>query len=313
MSFSHKHLLSIDQLSKQDIETVVYKASDFEKRFKSNDKKLREILSGKILATPFYEPSTRTRLSFETAMLRLGGTIINNPNMKEFSSAKKGETLSDTAQMISRFADIIAIRHPEAHSIEEFSKGSIVPVMNAGDGPHEHPSQALLDCYSIYKEKGKLDDNTIAFIGDLKFGRTVHSLIKALCNFSNISFILISPVELQVPNYIKKIITKSNNRYKEITEFESEIGNADVIYMTRIQGERFESESEYLKYKGVYIMNKSTLSHLKQDAIILHPLPRVDEISPDVDSDPRAKYFEQVENGVYTRMAILSLFLKTKQ
>lgn len=250
-----------------------------------------EILNGKILATLFYEPSTRTRFSFEIAMLRLGGTVVSNADMMTTSSAKKLESLSDTAKVVSQMVDIIVMRHPAAGSVEEFSSNSDVPVVNAGDGVNEHPTQALLDVYTIWKEKGSLDGLTVLLLGDLKNGRVPHSQYDLLKHF-DVNFIFVSPKGLEMPGH------------DCVDDLESVVSEADVIACTRIQKERFDDLSDYEKYSGAYKIDKALMKMLKPDAIVLHPLPRVDEISPEVDSDPRAKYFNQVRNGVVVRMAL---------
>ncbi|MBU0981367.1 aspartate carbamoyltransferase [Patescibacteria group bacterium] len=265
---------------------------------------------GKMLATLFYEPSTRTRFSFEAAMLRLGGMVISNPHMEYTSSAKKGETLYDTGRVISRIADVIAMRHPEKGSVEELSKGTTVPVVNAGDGPSDHPTQGLLDLYTIYRSLGRLDNFTVAMVGDLKYGRVPHAQCELLSNFAGVDFIFVAPEALQMPGEIVKDLEGKGCKVTKTSDLASVMNECDVLALTRIQKERFENEEEYLKYKGVYVMTPELMDKAAPDMILMHPLPRVDEIEVAVDSDPRAKYFEQVENGVAMRMAVLADLLQ---
>lgn len=271
--------------------------------------KFSDEMKGKVLATLFYEPSTRTRFSFETAMLRLGGSVISNAQMKETSSAKKGESLSDTGRVVSCFADIIAMRHPEAGSVAELAKGATVPVINAGDGANDHPTQGLLDVFTIWKEFGGLDGLTIGMIGDLKNGRVPHSQCELLKGFRCIKFVFVSPEGLRMSEKISSDLRACGHSVFEISDLKSVVADLDVLACTRIQQERFVSEAEYLKYKGVYVVDSNLIKIAKKNAIIIHPLPRVDEISADIDSDSRAKYFEQVTNGVAVRMGLLRLIL----
>lgn len=267
--------------------------------------KYAEACKGKKLATLFFEPSTRTRLSFEAAMLELGGNAIGFSDAGS-SSASKGESIADTAKVISCYADIVAIRHPKEGAPYVASKNATIPVINAGDGGHCHPTQTLADLLTIYREKGKIENITVGFCGDLKYGRTVHSLIAALSRYSGINIVLISPTELRIPDYIKDdVLDKNNMPYKEISSLEKAIGELDVLYMTRIQRERFDCQETYERLKDSYILTTDTMKSAKSDMIILHPLPRVNEISVKVDSDPRACYFKQVLNGKLMRMALI--------
>lgn len=272
-----------------------------------------EVCKGKILATLFYEPSTRTRLSFESAMLRLGGGIMGFSSA-ESSSAAKGESVADTIRTISCYADIAAMRHPKEGAPKVASLSTDMPVINAGDGGHQHPTQTLTDLLTIRSLKGRLKNFTIGLCGDLKFGRTVHSLIKALSRYENIRFILISPDELRVPEYIREeILIKNNIEFKEVERLESVMEELDVLYMTRVQKERFFNEADYVRLKDSYILNMEKLEKAKSDMIILHPLPRVNEISVEVDKDERACYFKQTKYGVYVRMALLMKLLRVEK
>lgn len=274
-----------------------------------NPKEYSHICDGKILATLFYEPSTRTRFSFEAAMMRLGGNILgfSEPNS---SSASKGETLADTIKMVSIYSDIITMRHPREGSARVASMYSEVPVINAGDGGHQHPTQTLTDLLTIKSLKGSLSNQTIGLCGDLKYGRTVHSLIKAMSRYEGNKFVLISPKELQIPDYIRDEILKKNNiEFKEVERLEDVIDEVDILYMTRIQRERFFNEKEYLRLKDSYILDMDKMNLAKEDMIVMHPLPRVNEISVEVDSDKRAAYFKQAEYGMYARMALICKLL----
>ena len=265
--------------------------------------------SNKIMATLFYEPSTRTRLSFESAMLRLGGKTLGFAGA-QLSSASKGETVEDTARVVSNYADVIAMRHPKEGAPLRASLSARVPVINAGDGGHAHPSQTMIDLMTIRQRKGRLDHLTIGFCGDLKFGRTVHSLTAALSQFEGNRFVFISPEDLRLPQYVKnESLEPTHQIYKETADLEAELPHLDVLYMTRIQQERFFNEEEYLRLKGCYQLDEALLQKAPQDMPVLHPLPRIDEISTDVDNDPRAAYFDQVHNGVYIRMAIILALL----
>jgi len=303
MSFNHSHLLNTKQFQKSDLEQII----DFSHDIENHPEKYQDLLKGKILSTLFYEASTRTRISFEAAMIKLGGSVISNPGMVQFSSVSKGETLKDTAKVIGSYCDIMAIRHPEKGSVEEFSKGSDIPTINAGDGIAEHPTQALLDMYTIEKSLGRINNFKIAFVGDLKYGRTVHSLVRLLRRFDNIEFVFVSPEQLKIPH---KIAKKTNHRNTFCMN--DGIQDVDIIYMTRIQKERFKNKKEYKKFVGVYHLNKTILDTLG-DVKVMHPLPRVDELSTDLDNDPRSIYFDQVKNGLYVRMVIISLLLGHKK
>mgnify|MGYP000334617862 CR=1 FL=1 len=275
-----------------------------------NKKKYSKICEGKKLATLFFEPSTRTRLSFEAAMLELGGSVLGFSEASS-TSASKGETVGDTTKVISCYADIIAMRHYIEGAPKVAASKASIPVINAGDGGHSHPTQTMTDLLTVYREKGRLDNLTIGLCGDLKFGRTVHSLVKAMCRYSNIRFVLIAPKELAMPDYIKTdYLDKNGMEYIETDKMEDVMPQLDVLYMTRVQRERFFSEDEYLKHKDAFILDLEKLKNAKSDLTIMHPLPRVNEIATEVDDDPRAKYFEQVLNGKYMRMALIITLLK---
>ena len=301
-----RSLISILDLSVEEIAEILSVAEDII----ANPMKYSEVCYGKKLATLFFEPSTRTRLSFEAAMMELGGKVLGFSEAQS-SSASKGETVADTTRVVSCYADIIAMRHPKEGAPLVASKYSTVPVINAGDGGHNHPTQTLTDLLTIKRKKGKLSDFTIGFCGDLKFGRTVHSLIQALSRYTGIKIVLISPDELKLPSYIKKdVLEKNNIEYVQTTSMEDVLPELDVLYMTRVQKERFLSEEEYIRLRDSYILTKSKLKNAKEDLTILHPLPRVNEISTDVDSDSRACYFEQVLNGKFARMALILKLLE---
>lgn len=268
-----------------------------------------DVCKGRVLATMFYEPSTRTRLSFEAAMLRLGGSVMGFSSA-ESSSAAKGESVADTIRTVSSYADIAAMRHPKEGAPKVAAMSADIPVINAGDGGHQHPTQTLTDLLTIRSLKGRLKDFTIGLCGDLKFGRTVHSLIKALSRYENIKFVLISPKELQIPDYIREeILVKNNIEFEEVERLENVMEELDVLYMTRVQKERFFNEADYVRLKDSYIVNMEKLEKAKNDMIILHPLPRVNEISVEVDKDPRACYFKQTKYGMYVRMALIMKLL----
>lgn len=301
-----RHLLDTTDLSLKEIDDMIELANDII----TNKKKYAHICEGKKLATLFFEPSTRTRLSFEAAMYELGGNVLGFSEASS-SSASKGETVEDTVRIVSNYADIIAMRHPLEGAPRVAVNKSLVPIINAGDGGHAHPTQTLADLLTIYREKGKLNDVTIGLCGDLKFGRTVHSLIKAMSRYKNVRFVLIAPDELRVPDYIiKDVLIPSGAEYKQVEKLEDIMSELDVLYMTRIQRERFFSEEEYLKHKDAFILNRAKLKDAKENLTIMHPLPRINEISTDVDDDPRAKYFEQALNGKYMRMALIINLLK---
>ncbi|MCC8016065.1 MAG: aspartate carbamoyltransferase [Clostridiales bacterium] len=301
-----RHLLDTTDLTVQEISGIINLANDII----DNKEKYAHICDGKKLATLFFEPSTRTRLSFEAAMMELGGKALGFSEANS-SSASKRETVEDTIRVVSCYADIIAMRHPVEGAPRVASSKSRVPVINAGDGGHSHPTQTMTDLLTVFREKGRFDNLTVGLCGDLKFGRTVHSLIKAMCRYNNIRFVLISPKELAAPDYIKTDYLDENlMEYTETQSMEQVMPGLDILYMTRIQRERFFSEDEYLKYKDAFILNSEKLINAKPDLTIMHPLPRVNEITVDVDNDPRAKYFEQVLNGKYMRMALIITLLR---
>ena len=295
------HLIDILQLSTQEIDELVAKANDIIARPEAYAHKC----DGKILATLFFEPSTRTRLSFESAMLSLGGKVLGFSSASS-SSASKGESVSDTIRTVSCYSDIIAMRHPKEGAPLVASMHSEVPVINAGDGGHNHPTQTLTDLITIHKEKGHFDNLTIGFCGDLKFGRTVHSLVAAMSRYTGVRFVFVSPEELKLPRYVKEQYVKSKNiPYTQSTSLEEVMPDLDILYMTRVQKERFFNEEDYLRLKDSYILTPEKLRHAKRDMCILHPLPRVNEIAYDVDDNPKAYYFQQAQNGLYAREAIL--------
>ena len=299
------HLIDILQLSTQEIDELVEKAKDII----ANPEAYAHKCDGKILATLFFEPSTRTRLSFESAMLSLGGKTLGFSSASS-SSAAKGESVADTVRTVSCYADIIAMRHPKEGAPLVASMRSEVPVINAGDGGHQHPTQTMTDLMTIRRRKGRLDDLTIGLCGDLKFGRTVHSLIKTMARCKNIRFVLISPEELRVPDYIIKDVLEANGiEYRETRSLEESMPELDILYMTRVQKERFFNEEDYIRLKNSYILTSEKMALAKPEMAVLHPLPRVNEIALDVDNDPRAAYFEQVQNGVYIRMALIMTLL----
>jgi aspartate carbamoyltransferase catalytic subunit len=282
---------------------------DLADRMEADPAPYAHLCDGRILATLFYEPSTRTRLSFEAAMLNLGGHVLGFPS-ENVSSASKGESVADTIRVVSCYADIVAMRHPKEGAPLRASRYSRIPVINAGDGGHQHPTQTLTDLMTIRRRMGRLDDLTIGLCGDLKFGRTVHSLIKTMARCKNIRFVLISPEELRVPDYIVKDVLEANGiPYQETRSLEESMSELDILYMTRVQKERFFNEEDYIRLKNSYILTKEKMSLAKPDMAVLHPLPRVNEIALDVDDDPRAAYFEQVQNGVYVRMALIMTLL----
>lgn len=300
-----KHLIDPTDLSVEEIDDILNLAFDIIE----NKEKYSEVCKGKKLATLFFEPSTRTRLSFEAAMMELGGNVLGFSSA-DSSSATKGESVSDTIRVVSCYADIIAMRHPKEGAPMLGSMVSEVPIINAGDGGHNHPTQTLTDLLTIRREKGRLDNFTIGLCGDLKFGRTVHSLIKALSRYEGIKYILISPKELRVPDYIiTEVFEKNNIEYEEVSTMEEVMDRLDVIYMTRVQKERFFNEADYVRLKDTYILDAAKLRNAKSDLAILHPLPRVNEISTEVDDDPRACYFRQALNGKYVRMALILTLL----
>ncbi|NLV76184.1 MAG: aspartate carbamoyltransferase [Tissierellia bacterium] len=296
-----RHLLDPQDFSVEELEKLFSLAE----KIIEGEEKFRNVCDGKILATLFYEPSTRTRFSFEAAMLRLGGRVIGFSEPGS-SSVMKGESIPDTIRTVGSYVDIIAMRHPKEGAPRYASYYSPVPLINAGDGGHQHPTQTLTDLFTIRQTKGQFSNLTIGLCGDLKFGRTVHSLIKAMSRYENIKFILISPDELKVPDYIKtEILDRNSIEYLEVERLEEVIHYLDILYMTRVQKERFFNEADYIRLKDSYILDKEKLKLAKKDLAILHPLPRVNEISYEVDNDPRAKYFQQVKYGMYARMALI--------
>ena len=304
-----KHLIDIMELTTEEIDQMISVAKDII----ADPAKYAEKCKGRKLATLFFEPSTRTRLSFEAAMYELGGNVLGFSEAQS-SSAAKGESVSDTIRTVGAYADIIAMRHPKEGAPMVASRKSTVPIINAGDGGHNHPTQTLTDLLTISREKGRLDNMTVGLCGDLKFGRTVHSLITAMSRYQNVKFVLIAPEELRIPEYLKQeVLVKNNMDFVETTDLESAMPELDILYMTRVQRERFFNEQDYLRLKDSYILTPDKLNNAKADLAILHPLPRVNEISVAVDEDPRARYFEQVLNGKYIRMAlILKLLAEAK-
>ena len=300
-----RSVIDILDLSVEELEKLIDTANDII----DNPKKYAHICDGKKLATLFFEPSTRTRLSFEAAMYELGGHVLSMSDAGS-SSAAKGESVADTAKTISWYADIIAMRHPKEGAPMVAALNASIPVINAGDGGHNHPTQTLADLLTISREKGGFENLTIGLCGDLKFGRTVHSLISALSRYSGIKFVLISPQELKLPSYVKKdILQKNNIEYVQTTDLEGAMPELDILYMTRVQRERFFNEADYLRLKDSYILTPEKLKNAKSDLSIMHPLPRVNEISVSIDDDPRACYFKQVLNGKYMRMALILMLL----
>lgn len=299
-----RHLMNPLDFSVEELDKLFDLANDIEK----NPEKYNEKCKGKKIATCFYEPSTRTRLSFETAMINLGGSVIGFSDANS-SSASKGESVSDTIRVISCFADICAMRHPKEGAAMVAASKSSIPVINAGDGGHQHPTQTLTDMLTIRSLKGRLNHFTIGLCGDLKFGRTVHSLVNALSRYDDIQFVFISPEELRIPDYIREMLSEKGIAYREYIKLEDCIGELDILYMTRVQKERFFNEEDYVRLKDFYILDKNKMSMAKDDMLVLHPLPRVNEIAVEVDDDPRAAYFKQVQYGVYVRMALILTLL----
>ena len=300
-----RHLMSPLDFTVSELDVLLDMASDIEK----HPEKYAHACAGKKLATCFYEPSTRTRLSFEAAMLNLGGSVLGFSSA-DSSSAAKGESVSDTIRVISCYADICAMRHPKEGAPLVASQKSTIPVINAGDGGHQHPTQTLTDLLTIRSLKGTFANMTIGLCGDLKFGRTVHSLISALIRYPNVRFVLISPEELRIPNYIREDVLEANNiPYTEVERLEDAMPELDILYMTRVQKERFFNEEDYIRLKDFYILTKDKMDMAKKDMLVLHPLPRVNEISVEVDDDPRAAYFRQAQYGVYVRMALILTLL----
>lgn len=299
-----EHLMNPLDLSVEEMDKMFDLAADIE----HNPEKYRHICDGKRIATCFYEPSTRTRLSFESAMLNLGGQVIGFPD-GGVSSAAKGESVADTIRVVSCFADICAMRHPKEGAPYVAAEHSSIPVINAGDGGHQHPTQTLTDLLTIRSMQGRLDNFTIGVCGDLKFGRTTHSLVNALARYEGVKFIFISPPELRIPDYITEMLETKGIEFSEVIRLEDRISELDVLYMTRVQRERFFNEDDYVRLKDFYILTTEKLKSAKESMLILHPLPRVNEIAVDVDSDPRAAYFKQVQYGVYVRMALILTLL----
>lgn len=303
-----RHIMSPLDFSVEELDQLLNLANDIE----ANPKKYAHACDGKKLATLFYEPSTRTRLSFEAAMMNLGGNVLGFSSAAS-SSATKGETVADTIRMVACYADICAMRHPKEGAPLVASLYSPIPVINAGDGGHQHPTQTLTDLLTIHSLKGRLDNLTIGLCGDLKFGRTVHSLISALVRYTGIRFVLISPEELRIPSYIRDDVLRENNiEFEEVERLEDALPKLDVLYMTRVQKERFFNEEDYVRMKDFYILDKKKMELAPQDMIVMHPLPRVNEIAVEVDDDPRAAYFKQAQYAVYARMALILTLLEVK-
>ncbi len=303
-----RHLMNPLDFSVEELESLMDLAKDIE----ANREKYAHACAGKKLATLFYEPSTRTRLSFEAAMLNLGGSVLGFAS-EDSSSAAKGESVSDTLSVVSCYADICAIRHPKEGAPLVASQHASIPVINAGDGGHQHPTQTLTDLLTIRSLDGKIENLVIGLCGDLKFGRTVHSLINALIRYPNIRFVLISPPELRIPDYIREdVLIKNDIPFEEVIKLEEAMPSLDILYMTRVQKERFFNEEDYLRMKGYYILDKKKMTLAKDNMLVLHPLPRVNEISVEVDEDPRAAYFRQAQYGVYIRMALILTLLDIK-
>ena len=301
-----RHLMSPLDFSVEELDKLLDLANDIE----ANPQKYSHVCDEKILATCFYEPSTRTRLSFESAMMRLGGKVLGMASA-DSSSAAKGESVSDTIRVISCYADICAMRHPKEGAPMVAMSKSRIPIINAGDGGHQHPTQTLTDLLTIKSLKGRLNNLTIGLCGDLKFGRTVHSLISALIRYTGIRFVFISPDELKIPDYIREdVLIKNNIEFKEVVKLDDVMPELDLLYMTRVQRERFFNEEDYVRLKDFYILTKEKMALAKDDCLILHPLPRVNEISVEVDDDPRAAYFKQAQYGVYVRMALILTLLE---
>ena len=303
-----RHLLSPLDMSVEELDKLFDLANDIEK----NPDKYKDACRNKKIATLFYEPSTRTRLSFEAAMINLGGQVLGFSEAAS-SSAAKGESLADTIKVVSCYADICAMRHPKEGSALVAANNASIPVINAGDGGHQHPTQTLTDLLTIRSLKGKLGGFTIGLCGDLKFGRTVHSLINALLRYDDVKFILISPEELKVPDYIREAIDEAGCEYEEVTKLDDVMGDLDILYMTRVQRERFFNEEDYIRLKDSFILTKDKMKEAREDMLVLHPLPRVNEISVKVDKDPRAVYFKQARYGVFVRMALILTLLGLEQ
>lgn len=301
------NILSADQFTKEQIEEILATAELMEKQF--GEKTVPQTLAGKIVACLFFEPSTRTRLSFESAVLRLGGNVIDMESGLVSSSAVKGETIADTIRIVSGFADLIVIRHPQDGAADVAAQVTQLPIINAGDGGNQHPTQALLDLYTIKKEKGRLDNLNIAMVGDLLYGRTIHSTLTMLSHYPGNKLFFVAPKRLGLPEKYKSLLKEKNVSFEETEDMKPVLSQADVVYMTRVQKERFTELVEYEQLKDAYIFDANLLKSMKKDAIVMHALPRVNEISPEVDVDPRAAYFRQAKNGLFVRMALLHLLL----
>lgn len=304
-----KHIISPLDLSLEELDELLTTAEEIV----ADPKKFSNACQGKKLATLFYEPSTRTRLSFEAAMLNMGGSVLGFSSA-DSSSAAKGESVADTIRVISCYADICAMRHPKEGAPYVAAQYASIPVINAGDGGHNHPTQTLTDLLTIKNLKGHLDNLTIGFCGDLKFGRTVHSLINAMVRYPNVKFVLISPNELRIPEYLREeVLDEQHISYEETSNLEEALSKLDILYMTRVQKERFFNEEDYIRLKDSYILDKKKMKYAKEDMLVLHPLPRVNEISVEVDDDPRAVYFKQAQYGVYVRMALIKMLLEENE
>lgn len=299
-----RHIVEVSQFSRGDLEFVFDRADEMRSLPKPDDR-----LAGRILATLFYEPSTRTRLSFESAMLRLGGNVISTENAREFSSAIKGESVEDTIRIVEGYSDAIVIRHFEQGAAARAASVASVPILNAGDGPGEHPTQALLDLYTIRHELGRIDNLKVALVGDLRYGRAVRSLAMLLTQSSGIELVFVSPPEVQMGEDVRSALASAGIPFQDESDLSAAVAGVDVVYQTRIQKERFATEADYARNKGIYIVNEETMKNLPSKSIVLHPLPRVDEIAHSFDSDPRAKYFDEARNGVFVRMALLESLL----
>ncbi len=306
MKLQGKHIIDASDLSIEELDSII----DLALEMKANPEKFSDLCKGQIMATLFYEPSTRTRLSFESAMIQMGGSVIGFSDAEKTSSAKKGENIADTIKVLNGYAHLIVMRHPREGAPLLASQYSAIPIINGGDGGHQHPTQTLTDLLTIRYYKNSTKNIKVAICGDLLFGRSVHSLLKILSRFPNIEFVLISPHELRIPYYLKNdLVGKHNVKILETTSLEKYIGDIDILYMTRIQKERFFSEDEYIKLKDSYILTPEKLKHAKEDLLLMHPLPRVNEIDYAVDKDPRAKYFKQAKLGLFARMALIALLL----
>ena len=301
-----KHVLEVDQFQRTDLDRILTHARAMREVARQ---RTGSSLQGRMLATLFFEPSTRTRLSFESAMLRLGGQILSSEMASETSSAVKGETIEDTIRIVESYADVVAIRHPHAGAAQAAARMASVPVINAGDGAHEHPTQALLDLFTLQDELGRIDGLTVALVGDLRYGRAPRSLAKLLTRTSDCRIIMVNPPGIEMAGDVLQVLDAAGVAWDQVSDLKAIAGDVDVIYMTRVQKERFPSERAYQEVRGRYKLDREILEQMRPDAIVMHPLPRVDEITPDVDADPRAAYFRQARNGVYVRMALLDMLL----